>query len=355
MIGVVGGYGAVGSVAAGHLATVGAVRIGGRDPLRTKETADRIGAEPKPVDVSDPDSMAAFADGCDLVVNCAGPAHAIGATVARATARAGADYVDAAGDDALYAAVETVWENGSAIISAGMMPGLTGILPRALAATVSRPVRLTGWVGGRDRFTVTAAEDYLASAADFGQALAVWRGGRRVADRTGARNGVTVSFFPGPVAVTPYLSTEAERVATVLGVPDAAWYSVFDGEHLWQALTRPADTGVAQRARQLSRAADLDLFGTGAYQLVVVEVAGVQETQTLVLRGTGASALTGLTAALTARAVRGGAVPAGVHHAADVLDPQWTVERLRGCPEVSALERYDGPAQRYASVEEGAL
>lgn len=355
MIGVVGGYGAVGSAAATHLATVGPVRIGGRDPLRTKETADRIGVQPQPVDVTDPASVTEFADGCEVVVNCAGPAHAIGATVARAAAVTGAHYVDAAGDDALYAAVRAVWDKGIAVISAGMMPGLTGILPRALAATVSRPVRLTGWVGGRDRFTVTAAEDYLASSTDFGQALAVWRGGRRVPDRTGAQNGVTVPFFPGPVATSPYLSTEAERVAMVLGLPDAVWYSVFDGEHLWQALTRPDGTDLAQRARHLSRAADLDLFGSHPYQLVVVELAGTEEAATLVLRGIGASALTGLTAALTARALAETAIPHGVHHAADVLDPQWTVERLRDCPEVTALDRFDGPAQRYALVEEGAL
>jgi hypothetical protein len=245
------------------------------------------------------------------------------------------------------------YANKSAVISAGMMPGLTGLLPRLLAADIPGARRLTGWVGGRDRFTVTAALDYLASAGSFGQAFAVWRDGRRVPDGTGPRGGVGVPFFPGPVSVSPFLSTEIERLVSALRIPEAAWYSVFDGEHLWQALSQSGGTP-PERAPIVSRAADLDLFGAAPYQLVVVELAGDGRTETVVLRGSGASRLTGLTAALATRAVLDGTVPPGVHHAADVLRPQWTVDELCGSGGVS-VERYPGPADRYALVEEGAL
>lgn len=352
LVGVVGGYGGVGAVAAARLSAWGVapLRVGGRDTRRTAEAAARLGAHACPVDVSNPESLAAFVRGCRVVINCAGPAVVVGDLVARAARDAGARYVDAAGDEEFHRRLEALDWPGTAVISAGMMPGLTGLLPLLLIDGVERPLRLTGWVGGRDRFTVTAALDYLAAFDRFGETFAAWRGGRRVSRAAVADPAARVPFFPGPVAATPYLSTETEALARGLGVADATWFSVFDGEHLWQALTRqPGGATVEERAARLSRAAELDLFGHDPYQLIVAELAGPSAARTLVVRGAGANELTGATAAMAAMAVLSGDVPAGVHHAADVLDPRWAAGLLAG------VEVFDGPAWEAAVVEEGVL
>jgi len=359
LVGVVGGYGAVGAAAARELGGGAALRIGGRDAVRAEAAAGTLGdrAEWTVVDATDPASLAAFAAGCAVVVNCAGPAATIGAAVAEAAHAAGVDYVDAAGDDELHAAVAALGPRPGwrAVISAGMLPGLTGVLPRLVAPGLTPPLRLTGWVGGRDRFTETAALDYLATAGSFGATFAGWRAGRRVPGVATARTGVDAPLFPGPVAATPYLSTEAERVAIDLGLTDATWFSVFDGDHLWQALGQGADRDPRERAAAISRAADLDLFGADPYQLVVVEIAGATGARTAAVRAAGASALTGAVAAVATRAVLAGAVPAGTHHAAEVLDPEWTVKQLAGCAAIRDVAVTEGLAADAAVVDEGVL
>jgi hypothetical protein len=361
-VAVVGAYGAVGRAACAQLVAwgIGPLRVGGRDGTRAGRLAAELAAGGDPVeagavDVTDGDSLARFVEGSRAVLNCAGPAALIGDRVARAARAAGVDYVDAAGDDELYAAMTALdWPAGRrVVISAGMMPGLTGLLPRALAAGFGPVERLTGYVGGRDRFTVTAAHDFLSTLDGFGVAYGVWRDGAVVAGAATPLAEATVPGFPGPVSGTPYLSTEAMRVAAELAAAEATWYSVFAGERLRAAITR-AGTG-DQAAAELSRAADLDLFGAARYQTVTVVLAGADgAARTLVLRGTGASELTGCGAALAVRAVVDGSVEPGVHHAAEALDARKALVRLADCLAVGAIEVFDGePAGD--EVEEGAL
>jgi hypothetical protein len=60
--------------------------------------AVRAVIRPLQVDLNDPAQLAAFCDGCRIVVNCAGPTYRILDTVARAAFAAGADYVDIGGE-----------------------------------------------------------------------------------------------------------------------------------------------------------------------------------------------------------------------------------------------------------------
>jgi hypothetical protein len=348
VIGIVGGTGDVGRAAAARLLAWGAgrVRVGSR----------RDGT----VDARDPASLDRFCAGCTCVVNCAGPAVDILDAVARAAARAGAHYVDASGDDVLFGRI-TAAPGRAAVISAGMMPGLTGLLPRYLAAGFDRVTALTGYVGGRDRFTRTAAVDYVSAAGTgFGEPLAAWRNGSRAPRALTVRSGARVPFFTDPVTAQPYLSTETERLAARLGVTDADWYSVFDGTHVPAVLARTGGTDRAaweRAAGELCRAAELDLFGRSRYQTLVFGLDGTRDGgpagRTLVLRASGASDLTGATAAVATFAVVRGDVPPGRHHAAEVLDPEWTVERLRAAG--MAVEVVDAPVHAAEPVEEGAL
>ena len=348
MIGVLGGYGAVGSVALRQLASwgIGPLRIGGRDGDRAAGlAADLTGAiEVSTVDVTDAGSLARFCDGCAVVLNCAGPARHLGDRAARAAVAAGAGFVDAAGDDSLHAALANLGTARPVVLSAGMMPGLTGLLPRYLAGPYGREqlaaTRLTGYVGGRDRFTATAALDYLA-VDGYGEPLAAWRDGARRSRVLVPLDGVRPPSFPEPVTAAPYLAGETERLARRLGLGEVHWYSVFAGTRVLGALR-----GTGGPA-QLCRAAELDLFGHEPYQHLVIELSGRIDAA-LVLRGTGASALTGAAAAIATRAVHAGEVPGGVHHAAEVLDPAASAGLLRGSPAVRELT-----VAEY--VEEGVL
>ncbi|ANY08122.1 hypothetical protein [Pseudonocardia sp. HH130630-07] len=334
MIGVVGATGEVGSHAVRVLRELDA------GPLRLGGSAD--------VDHRDAASLDGFAAGCRVLVNCAGPAHLIGDRVARAAVRAGAGYVDASDVDGVGTA-PAAW---SAVVGAGLRPGLTGLLPRWLAGREFDTVHgLVAHLAVLDRFTATAAEDYLHSRD--GEPLAAWRAGR-VPGALTRRTGVTVPFLPGAVSLLPHLGREEIRLAQAPGLERGDWYSAVDGEHVGAAFDRARSAEPADAVTALVRASALDLAGREPYVVSAVRLdgaaAGRPVCRTALLRGRGNGELTGAVTALAALAVDRGEVAPGVHTAAAVLDPEPAIARLTGLG-IASVQVLDGDAP----VEDGAL
>ncbi|MFI9362719.1 saccharopine dehydrogenase NADP-binding domain-containing protein [Kitasatospora sp. NPDC053057] len=357
MIGVIGGYGAVGEQAARLLGSWGAgpLRIGGRDLRQAQHTTAALpgAVEAVAVDVEDATSLAAFVRGCEVVVNCAGPSHRISARVARAALAAGAHHVDAGGDG-----LPSDTAGRCAVFAAGALPGFSGLLPRWLAAQEFDTVHaLTVYAGVLDRFTATGAEDYLHGVlGGANEPLAAWRDGSRRSAALTRRSTVTLPCFPREVSAFPYLDAEGEHVARDLSLIHGSWYTVLDGGHLTAALDAaralPMDGAVAG----LCRATALDAAGRTPYVVMLAQLdgtaAGRTTTRTAVVRAPGIAQLTGATAAAATVAVLNGEVPAGAHHAATVLDPSATVTRLR---EVLDLTIHQIAIDQLTVIEEGAL
>ncbi|MFJ7243058.1 saccharopine dehydrogenase NADP-binding domain-containing protein [Kitasatospora sp. NPDC098652] len=377
MIGVIGGYGAVGTQAARLLAGWGAgpLRLGGRSPQRSQaaaaaltgavqaagvETAaveaaavEAAAVEAVAVDVEDDASLAAFVRGCEVVVNCAGPSHRSAARIARAALAAGAHHVDAGGDPAPLPT-----QGRCAVFAAGALPGLSGLLPRWLAAREFATVHeLTCYAGVLDRFTATGAEDYLHGVlGGANEPLAAWRGGARRPGALTRRSAVTLPFFPRPVDALPYLDAEGVRLARDLALSDGSWYSVLDGGHLAGALDAARTQAPADAVAGLCRATALDLAGRTPYVTLLAQLVGTAQgrpaTRTAVLRAPGIAELTGAVTAAATAAVLGGEVPAGVHRAAEVLDPSTTLARISAVAEPTVHQEM---IERLVAVEEGAL
>ncbi|WP_107079274.1 saccharopine dehydrogenase, partial [Micromonospora sp. MH33] len=292
---------------------------------------------------------------------------AVGPRVAAVAEATGAHYVDAAGDDVLdgqLAAAGLPGPGRVAVLAAGMSPGLTGLLPRLLAGPpFTRVDSLTGYAGGRDRFTPAAAADYLASLTEgYGTAGAAWRDGRVAAGALAPRLGEPVPFFPGLVSAFPYLSGELRRVAAELGLVEASWFNVFDGEHTLALLGRLRSGGAVapgEAVSQLCHAAELDAAGLRPYQLFVLELTGRTDTgpltRTLVARAPDTYLLSGAVTALAARTVAEGGLPPGRHRADAALPPERSVRRLRDWGALLSVEVSDEAAAAAAEVEEGVL
>ncbi|MEU5695816.1 saccharopine dehydrogenase NADP-binding domain-containing protein [Actinosynnema sp. NPDC020468] len=358
MIGVLGASGGVGRAATRVLAgwNVGPLRLGGRVPPTA--LAAELGAEAVQVDLTDPVALHDFCAGCAVVLNCAGPSYRHLDTVARAALAAGAHYVDPGGDEPVHRALAGVEPTRAVVLDAGLVPGLTAVLPRWLAADLVEPVALTAHVGLVDRLTPAGAGDYLLSlGGGHGEARAAWRDGRRVSGALSPSDDVDLPFFPGRVTTYPYLSREAERTAAALRLAEADWYTVFDGAgHLSAALGRlqAAMTGAADldaAAAELIGAADLDLFGRNPYQRLVFRLTGRDVERTLVLRGTDTYGLTGGIAAYATREVLAGRVPPGVAYPVDVLDHADLVAALPSLPGFAGVDVLDG----VPAFEEGAV
>ncbi|MGW3974356.1 saccharopine dehydrogenase NADP-binding domain-containing protein [Streptomyces ardesiacus] len=368
MIGVVGGYGAVGTAASRLLARWGvdSLRIGGRDgeraarfaaELNSPDSAGSPSAEAAVCDAGDPSSLAAFIHGCDLIVHCAGPSHHTSAPIIAAALAAGADVVDAGGG----AGTQTP-AGRTVLYDAGAVPGLTGLLPRHLAAAYFEDVHsLTAHTGVLDRFTDTGADDYLHGVlSPAAQQLAAWRQGIARSGALTRRTGLHLPFFPRPVSALPYLDSEAEGVARDLMLTHGDWYTDIDGEHLAAALASAHTMRRADAVRALRRATALDTAGRAPYTTLLIQMDGTRggrpTTRTAILRAGPVAELTGAVAAVAALALREGSVPPGAHRADAALDPAASLAQLTtGAGAVCRLDVHETPIDELAAAEEGAL
>lgn len=369
MIAVLGGYGEVGKAVVRALLALRSepLRIGGRDPVSAEafaRTLDQGPVEVVTVDINDAGSLERFVHGCTVLVNCAGPSHRIGEGPALTALRAGADYLDVAGDERLHARLDDrAWrEQGRrALLSAGLQPGLTALLPLWLAHTgFDRVTSLTSYFGLRDLFTAVAAEDYRQSVEDgIGRPRAAWRNGGVRPGVLIRKNGVGLPFFPGPVTVMPYLNQEAERVAAALELEHGDWYTALADGPMRSVFDRLHTCSREDACMQLQRMSRLDLAGRAPFVTLLLRMTGHREgkerTCSLALRGHRNADLTGALAAVAVDALARVDVPAGRHFAAMVLDPGAAVETLLATGMTAGLSVIEGPLEALNEAEEGVL
>lgn len=343
LIGVIGGYGAVGSVAARCLAADGfRLRIGGRSAERgaafAAELADAtaVDATAASVDATDAESIVRFSADCDVVLNCAGPAYELGVLPRRAAIEAGVHYVDVMDG---FAAAFTPPENRIMVLSAGLLPGLSGMLPRMLAAGLDEACFVGYYVSLAD-FTHTGAMDYLLSMdRGYGTALAKWCDGRVVPGALNVEQDCSIVGIPRPVTAYPYLTVELVQQAQRLGLKEASWYNAFDGDHVLRALNRYRGSDDRQApedaATALVQASALDSFGRAPYHVLFGTADGLTEDRvpvrrTALIRGEDGNALTGVVGAIASCEVARGRVAPGVcHEAADVLAADAVLDAIR--------------------------
>ncbi|MEH6420589.1 saccharopine dehydrogenase [Pseudomonas sp. CGJS7] len=372
---VLGGYGDIGRAAVRawlRLRTAtglpARLRIGGRDGEAARRLAAQLGEatrgaeiEAVAVDLFDARALGGFVAGSRVVLNCAGPSHSIGDRVALAALAAQADYVDAAGDDALYALLdpEAYLRSGRrALLSAGMQPGVSALLPRWLAARIAAPRQLRSYLGLNDLFTAVAADDYLHGAGDgSSEPLAAWREHGRRSGAARRQRDATLPFFAGPVALLPYLNREGERLARALDLRDGDWFSAVEGRHVLAAFDRAHALPRAEAIALLQQASALDLAGRTPQATLLCQLDGERACVSALLRAPGNAALSGGFAAVAAQAMATADIAAGRHYAAMALDPATAMQALQDCGALSVLQVFDGPIPACigAEAEEGAL
>lgn len=350
MIGIVGATGAVGRVAVRRLGTLRSepLRLGGRDGTRLRALAGEVpGATATRVDVTDPELLAAFCAGCHVVVNCAGPSYQVLGTVARAALAAGAHYVDAAGDRVALHDLDGDAEGPSrqrcVIFSAGLMPGLSGLLPRLLVDDEDVPPCLAVYAGGAVPLTrVSAIDAMLTRGPRFGTPFAVWRDGAVVERTLEPVRGARLPGFDGPVDAIPFLSVEAAALGATLRLPELRGYAVYISTNLPDALAMSwadEETDVEDHAVAVIAAAAADVAEVDPHYVLLARTEPTDDGRLgqLRLRTPDPYGLSGVVAALAADAVLGGRIPAGRHLAADVLDAQAVTAALATDPLVTAL------------------
>lgn len=217
------------------------------------------------VDITDPDSLQRFVAGCDLIINCAGPSHITTPRVLSATLRASVHLIDAGGASCKELIVPQ-WHENIVLLDAGVVPGLSGWLPRWLAKDFSRVDSLQVWQGILDRFTLSGAEDFLA-----GVPISKYqRSPKPLAQQN-------LPFFPRPVQVTPWQDNETQWVSASLGVSNSRWFNVSDGQALPAVMRDLSLMTSSQACTSLVNASALDIQSFRPYVRYLLEVTGEQE------------------------------------------------------------------------------
>jgi len=375
-VAVVGATGLVGRAAVRMLRSsgIGDLRVGARDVRRLYDVAE--GAEPVQVDAGDPASVARFCAGARLVLNCAGPSYLLLDRVGRAALTAGAHYVDVSGDGPAYhlladsGPVAGSLGSRTAVLSAGMLPGLANLVPHFLVGGRLAGAALVVYAGGIERFSRASAGDLVLSVdgADgaeqgthwYGEALAAWRDGRRVTGALPVVQDTEIPYFPGRVTTMPFLTADSVRLARSTGLASLDWYNVFTGTQLRLSLGRlrgrvsrePA--ALATAIEEVTAAGEVDRAGQNPYYLMAFTVVTGSTARTAVLRTPSSFGLTAATAVLAVRAVLDGAVPPGLHFADEVLHPESTLRGVRELGALPVLDVHDhDPETR--PIEEGML
>jgi hypothetical protein len=366
MIGIIGGYGGVGLHAARFFNQWGqcSLRIGGRNPetARLNFVREFPLAEWVKVDIEDDRSTAAFLDGCELAVNCAGPSYRTAARVARICLAQGRRLIDA-GLDQTMGTLRTTSPGATILYAAGATPGLSGLLPRWLAKSFDQVATLLYYTGALDRFTATAAVDYLAGVSGPNNLpLAAWKDGARRLTALVKKPGTVLPFFPRAVNLYPYLDAEAEMVAAALALQDGEWYLAIDGERVAAALEtiRPQFSDDPFGAvKRLCAATELEAAGRRRYQNFMIQLSGRKNgalvTRTLVLQAESPAVLTGTVAAAAGIAVLEGSIPSGVRTLAEIPDPDVLMDRLMQTKCLNNLAIFECPVAALLPTMEGEI
>ncbi|MEU8872202.1 saccharopine dehydrogenase NADP-binding domain-containing protein [Streptomyces javensis] len=328
MVGIVGGYGAVGRAAARCLAAEDfRLRVGGRSAEAAWSFAHQLGGatQARVVDAMEDQSLRHFSRDCLTVLDCTGGGASTLPRIRRAALGAGAHFVSTSTDPTVAAHPG----DRCVVLAAGFSPGLSEMLDELLSARLADPTHFTGYYGGLRVFSPSDALECLR-----GLALAHGPGAGPLAD--------VPRLFPDSARPIACHRTVLHGAQTAVIAKDqnatARWYRIFDGTHVLGTLARFPVGGLGRdlesAGHELARASALDCEGAAPYHVLYGMVEGRTSggspvRHDLLIRDTDGSGVVGAMAATAVAEVSAGRVPLGTHHAADVVAARDVISRVQ--------------------------
>ncbi len=307
MIGVIGGYGKVGSFSCKYLKenSCEKLRIGGRDtshaPLEFK--TEFPNAEWQSVDATDSKNLEAFFDGCACILDAA--------TLSEDSSRRMDSIAQEARIPLVHLGLSGFQKSPSRIpilYGAGSIPGLSGLLPQYLAKQFDRVRTLHFFYGGVGTFSQTAAKDYLDGIfEDSNHSMVYWKDGKTIASPP--QDDVPAEWKSrfSPCKAFPYFDAESRSVAEKLHLSEGHWQMCICGERTLKVLESARfhyRQNPGKTLEDLLIANRLDTFGVNGNAAFLCqmegEIRGETLSKTLNLSGISSEALTGKVAAIAA-------------------------------------------------------
>lgn len=327
-VAVIGASGAVGEQVISLLANKVQLRVGSRRLPDVRHP----GVEYLPVDVFDCSDLRHFCLESALIINCAAPGSIIADRVARVAFDVGSDYLDPGGDDHLYFCLKDKADAAQrCVLSAGMLPGLSGLMLRIARQHFKMMDNATGYSFNGEPFSYGGAVDFIASLdSDYGvPGVMLYQGKLRPCKPLSA---IQLPMMRHEVAAIPFMTSEWLRLSHSEKIHNLSWYNLFASDELRQWLTKKENHHV-DAANDLVALSINAFAGQSAQHVLAVEAQGNSDGHEhhcawLITCSSGSS----LTAAVTAYAAQQillNTIPKGLHFAADVLSPEGTIEFIQ--------------------------
>ncbi len=366
MIGIIGGYGAIGRNVSTLLQKWGKhpLKIGGRNPQSAKQKygASFSNVIWEKVDVTEEESIKTFIKDCDLVINCTGPSHKISSKIAKICMEQPCHLIDS-GFDSNIRSFKSNTTDKCIVYHAGATPGYSGILPIWCASKFDVVDTITTYIGAFEKPSKTGIEDYLEGMLDeTNLPRAAWRNGQLAKGVLYRAFGVALPFFERRVNTIPIFDAESEYVARVTKAKNAAWHFALDGENTIKALDSASTlyrTSPQEAIEKLYVGTSIDTAGLASYFKVLVQIEGIMEgkmtTKTFVLDTSGTNKMSGYMVAATAIAVIDGKVATGIKPAYTIENAAAILEIISALGMSNPIQILDDAITELLQEEEGAI
>ncbi|MGL4686721.1 MAG: saccharopine dehydrogenase NADP-binding domain-containing protein [Commensalibacter sp.] len=342
-IGIVGATGFIGRELVRNLINIGHLHLAVRD----KQKAERLFQDIRnlvhihEIDFTKNEEIIRFCENCPIIINCIGPSYRILDKIASAALAVGAHYIDPSGDEVLYNLLrQHKNKQSSAILAAGMLPGLSGLLPRNLAEDFDEIDHIVGYAGGIDYFSPAGAEEFIASLTNgFGRGGACLRDGTIQPSPYSPFISRELYGVPSFDAY-PFISSEFIHICKNLNIQNGDWFNIFFDKHVLDYIStivmgKGHSTEFVDKdfIDGLIKASALDAVGRTPFQLLAVEMKGKKQqlpfARTGIIHAGSGAKLSAAVSASAALAICRGDIPVGIYYAANMLSPDTTINDIR--------------------------
>lgn len=342
IIGVIGGYGQVGQEAVRYLIneTPYNILLGGRNFPNSPVPKQMQGRSSfMPVDIFHDESLSTFCDACDILINCAGPSAVIGDKVALAALKHNIHYVDPGGHNPVYHTLSTHNDKIKKkkqvfVLAIGILPGLSELFPIHEADRSFDTVQSMEYSYiGRDLWTHNSAYDIAWGVGNIGKgeaAVIYKRGERKEVNLFTSGKKVALPFPLGKQKLFPVFREELREFVESRNIENVKVYGNNWGT--WVSLAtiiirllgwHSSERQLHQSAKLIVKAAQKDLKGKKPGFMLHLTMNGNKNGQPTSLSSTlyfeETYRATGICAAIAARMIAEGNIPAGRHWASQVL------------------------------------
>lgn len=184
----------------------------------------------KHLDVNNALELDGFCEGCDLIINCSGPAYILLEKVALAAAKAGALYVDVS--DALAFDGEVLSRldgKGTFYLASGFYPGVTGVMLKKVINSFEIINSICGYSGGAELYSLIGCLDIIMSGTSPNCLNGYYlKNGEPVKFRTSMEYAEN-KLFKGKVFLKPFLSNELYSLVkrnSLKNIGEFRWYDI---------------------------------------------------------------------------------------------------------------------------------